>query len=82
MFKIAGLIFIMLVSVATFAKVTETKPAVKEGSYQVRCEKLTGATLTDFKKDLVENCDLSKPFSSSVSQIKDDEVYFYCCHKR
>ncbi len=48
----------------------------------IRCEKLIATPLADFKSALVENCDLKKPFSSSLSRVLNDEVYFYCCHKK
>lgn len=45
----------------------------------VRCEKIIGSSLADFKAKLVENCDLNKPFSSSLSRLLNEETYFYCC---
>lgn len=48
----------------------------------IRCEKLQGHSLADFKKKLVENCDLNKPYSSSMSRLLNEETYFYCCQIR
>lgn len=48
----------------------------------VRCEKMMGISLYDFKATLVENCDLNQPYSTSLSRILNDEVYFYCCRKK
>ena len=66
--------------VANSMSSTETVNAVSAD--QMRCEKLNSTTLAEFKKALVENCNLNKPFSSSLSRILNDEVYFYCCHKK
>lgn len=49
---------------------------------QMRCEKRVLSSLIEFKAALVENCNLNKPFSSSLSRVLNDEVYFYCCHKK
>lgn len=78
MLKLTGLVsFFFLVSVnPLFA--AEAKPTTPE----MRCEKLTATSLTDFKASLVENCNLNKPFSTSLSKILNDEIYFYCCHKK
>lgn len=47
-----------------------------------RCEKMTGLSLVEFKVKLVENCDLNKPFSSSLSSVLNESTYFYCCQKK
>lgn len=60
------------------SKPTEMAPAYPVAS-DVRCEKLIGVGLVDFKSKLVENCDLNKPFSSSMSKLLNEETYFYCC---
>lgn len=61
---------------------TEAAEVVYPESADIRCEKLTGHTLSDFKKKLVETCDLNKPFSSSLNRILNDDTYLYCCHLR
>ena len=74
----------------TFAqekKTTVTQPANVQKvadveAKDIRCEKHTGTGLADFKDALVENCNLNKPFSTSLSRMLNDEVYFYCCHKK
>lgn len=58
---------------------TGPAPVVAE---DFRCEKITGLSLTDFKTKLVENCDLNKPFSSSLSSVLNESTYFYCCQKK
>lgn len=77
--------FIILASL-TFSLNTfsaETKTPEVAPSYpvasDVRCEKIIGSSLADFKVKLVENCDLNKPFSSSLSRLLNEETYFYCC---
>lgn len=78
------LIATLLFSVSAFS--AEKKAAVSEPSYpeagDVRCEKLNGHNLSEFKTKLVESCDLSKPFSSSLSRILNEDTYFYCCQIR
>lgn len=45
----------------------------------IRCEKLAGQSLADLKAKLVENCDLNRPFSTSMTKLLNEETYFYCC---
>lgn len=73
MLKVFGPVFIYLVIFST---------TVFAASDDMRCEKMTATSLTDFKAALTENCNLNKPFSSSLSRVLNDEVYFYCCHKK
>jgi hypothetical protein len=47
-----------------------------------RCETMRGHTLKSFKEKMLENCDLNKPFSASMTAIVQDETYLYCCHTR
>jgi hypothetical protein len=77
---------ITMLTFLTFSVITlaaESKPAATPSSYptveDVRCEKLNGHSLSEFKAKLVENCDLNKPFSSSMSKLLNEESYFYCC---
>ena len=76
MFKMSGLIYFFLVLSSSTAFAENPK------SDDMRCEKLIATPLADFKAALVENCNLNKPFSSSLSRVLNDEVYFYCCHKK
>ena len=66
----------------SFAAEPKPNPANLPKGDEIRCEKLIATSLADFKAALVENCNLNKPFSSSLSKVLSDEVYFYCCHKR
>lgn len=74
----------LLFSVCAFSadKKTVTAPIVYPEVADVRCEKLNGHNLSEFKSKLVENCDLTKPFSSSLSRILNEDTYFYCCQIR
>ena len=47
------------------------------------CRQMTGKGLADLKMGLVKDCNLDKPFSSSVSStaIGDTTTITYCCHK-
>jgi len=47
-----------------------------------RCERVMGMGLAEFKSKLVENCNLNKPFSSSLSSMLNEVNYFYCCQKK
>ncbi|MBX7232235.1 MAG: hypothetical protein K1X29_09140 [Bdellovibrionales bacterium] len=48
----------------------------------MRCSKVRGKNLAEVKEELVDMCNLNKPFSMSLSQILNDETYLYCCHKK
>ena len=76
---ITAAVLIFFFSTSLVAAEANTPPPKAD---DIRCEKLVGTTLVDFKASLVENCNLNKPFSSSLSKALSDEVYFYCCHKR
>jgi hypothetical protein len=89
MFKAA--LIILLTSPLLWAQIKKTEPATKAAAAPImadvldkdfRCEKLTAVPLADMKAALVENCNLNKPFSTSLSRMLSDEVYFYCCHKK
>jgi hypothetical protein len=70
---------------ATKAIATNDKtvvPAPIPTADEVRCERLAGVSISEFKATLVENCNLSKPFSSSLSRLLNEDNYFYCCQKR
>ena len=67
-------------STAQTAKVAAAPSTVSVDDF--RCEKMTGLSLVEFKTKLVENCDLNKPFSSSLSSVLNESTYFYCCQKK
>lgn len=80
MLKLISLVSSLVLSTnSVFAAEAKSKTAK---TTEMRCEKLVGTSLTDFKAALVDNCNLDKPFSSSLSKVLNDEVYFYCCHKK
>lgn len=60
-------------------KNTNTELANEISLDSIRCEKLRGKDLAEFKETLVQNCDLNKPYSASLSQILNEQTYFYCC---
>lgn len=76
MLKFTGLVSILIFLLVSPGNAADTK------DFDMRCEKLTATTLADFKASLVTNCNLNKPFSTSLSKVLSDEVYFYCCHKK
>lgn len=59
--------------------VIHADPANTKDDYT--CGKEQGITLAAFKTKLCENCDLTKPFSTSLSKSLNEETYFYCCRK-
>jgi hypothetical protein len=69
---------------ATFSTIQTAKSAAAPAvtNDDLRCEKMTGLSLVEFKSKLVENCDLNKPFSSSLSSVMNESTYFYCCQKK
>jgi hypothetical protein len=69
------LTFITLNLWAAETKTTSTYPELSD----IRCETTSGINLADFKAKLVENCDLNKPFSSSMTKLLNDMSFFYCC---
>lgn len=79
MFKMIGLV--LLIVSASFAMAADAKSDAVTAD-EMRCGKLLSTKLVDFKNSLVENCNLNKPFSTSLSSALNDDVYFYCCHKK
>jgi len=47
-----------------------------------RCEKFREGGLTALKNKMLENCDLSRPYTSSLTVFAAEETYLYCCHKK
>ena len=78
MLKLIGLVSLFFLLPVNPVFAADAKPTTPE----MRCEKLTATSLTDFKASLVDNCNLNKPFSTSLSKVLNDEIYFYCCHKK
>jgi hypothetical protein len=47
-----------------------------------RCEKFREGGISDLKLKMLENCDLNRPFSNSLSLFAGEETFLYCCHKK
>ncbi len=63
---------------ATQEKSAKSAEPVSEDHF--RCERLRLTTIAALKAKLVENCDLSKPFSFSTSNnLGLDATATYCC---
>lgn len=84
-----SIIFSLLISTSVFAekisqttKEVVTAPIVYPESADIRCERVTGHSLSEFKNKLVETCDLSKPFSTSLTKLLNDDTYMFCCNLR
>ena len=71
--------FVLLISFFSMCSFAEA--ATKITADQVTCGKDLGLSLAEFKAKLVSNCDLSKPFSSSLSHVLNEDTFFYCCQK-
>lgn len=70
-------LFLSLISSVSFAVSANPKVTAED----MTCGKETGISLSEFKGKLAASCDLSKPFSSSLSRLLNDDTYFYCCQK-
>lgn len=46
-----------------------------------QCETFRDRQLSVLKEKLTENCNLNKPFSTSLSVSMGENTYLYCCHK-
>lgn len=84
-----SIIISLFISTAAFAeknsqplKEVVAAPISYPEAADIRCEKMNGTTLADFKEKLVETCDLSKPFSTTLTKLLNDETYMYCCNLR
>ncbi|MBC7465247.1 MAG: hypothetical protein H7256_04590 [Bdellovibrio sp.] len=75
--RIGFVLLISLISVSTFAASASPKVKLED----VTCGKDVGLSLAEFKVKLVSTCDLSKPYSSSLSRILNEDTYFFCCQK-
>ncbi len=78
----ACLIFAQAAFSQTKPSATQTAAAGSPDSMidSFRCER-SNQGLSDMKMKMIENCNLNKPFSSSLSTAVS-ETYMYCCHKR
>jgi hypothetical protein len=54
----------------------------KKTNSNLRCEKFRepDRKVSTLKEKLEENCDTSKPFSTSLSVFAGEETYLYCCN--
>ncbi|MFN8847015.1 MAG: hypothetical protein ACK5W9_09205 [Bdellovibrionales bacterium] len=70
---------LLIFSSNSFANETkENKPA----NSQLRCEKFRepDRKVSTLKEKLEENCDTTKPFTTSLSVFAGEETYLYCCN--
>jgi hypothetical protein len=47
-----------------------------------RCEKFREGGISELKIKMLENCDLNRPYSTSLSLFAGEETILYCCHKK
>jgi hypothetical protein len=54
----------------------------KKANSSLRCEKFRepDRKVSTLKEKLEENCDTTKPFSTSISVFAGEETYLYCCN--
>ncbi len=77
-----SLFFTLLLSVSGFAA-DEAEPDSKPSKDdQLRCERFVRSTLKELKAKLQDNCNLEKPYSTSLAINLGEEHYMYCCHKK
>lgn len=70
-------------SAAIGAEAAKTASVHEVTNENFKCGKFTSSmTLAEFKEELLKNCDLNKPFSSSLSRFAGEDAYFYCCQKK
>ncbi|MBN8536914.1 MAG: hypothetical protein J0M15_07655 [Deltaproteobacteria bacterium] len=74
------LFFLSSLSLSIFAEEVSKEDSTKENP--LRCERFTKSNLRDLKEKLYENCDLNKPFSTSLAINIGEEHFLYCCHKK
>lgn len=77
-----SVVFSILTLVAVTGWTEEKKSTNSQDSLvsKFRCEKLRSNSLAEVKMKMIENCNLDKPFSTSMSVFAGDESYMYCCH--
>lgn len=71
-------------STSTKTSTTETPVAVSNeiSPENFRCEKFREGGISELKLKMLENCDLNRPFSNSLSLFAGEETILYCCHKK
>lgn len=73
---------ILLCIVGQAADESETEPKTTTKEDSLRCERFVKSNLKELKSKLQENCDLNKPFSTSLAINIGEEHFMYCCHKK
>lgn len=77
-------LFIIFLAFAICAASDEQNEAETKPSHEdlLRCERFIKSNLKELKSKLQGNCDLSKPFSTSLAINLGEDHYMYCCHKK
>lgn len=69
-------------STAKTSPETPAPTATEVSPDNFRCEKFKEGGISELKLKMLENCDLNRPFSNSLSLFAGDETFLYCCHKK
>ncbi len=77
---VASLIFCMAATAEDESESDTPAKTTKEDP--LRCERFIKSSLKELKNKLQDNCDLNKPFSTSLAMNIGEEHYMYCCHKK
>ncbi len=77
-FSLAVVVSVSISAVAQDGK-SEGK---KDPNPNFRCERYRERDISVLKAKLVENCDLMKPFSTSLAVFAGEDTILYCCHKK
>ena len=82
--KMKKALLIITAQFVTYVSFAQTKIATDKPieADNMRCAKIMGRTLAEFKEELIGNCNVEKPFSTSLSTVLNGDTYFYCCHKK
>lgn len=68
----------LITALSFLAPTTFAEEVSKEDNF--RCERFIKGSLKELKSKLQDNCDLNKPFSTSLAINIGEEHYMYCCH--
>ena len=76
------ILFASLTSLNWTANAADQKEHEDEDSSSFVCMNLKKATLKEFKKKMVETCNLNKPFTASRGDNLLESSYFFCCNRK
>lgn len=81
-FVLALILGVTSVAFAEEAKEEKKAAAPASDSDFFRCVRVRNSSLVELKLRMVDECNLSKPFALSATDIAVDSSFTYCCHKK